>query len=140
MLTTGTGIEHEQRSLRRDLSLGHGSGGHAGIAGLVLGAPITQRGVAYAQDGPAVRELEVVVEAGYKPKRIEVRKGERVRVLFVRKEHGSCTREVLFPKLGIRRELPTNQPVVIELPALEPGEYEFKCGMNTIKGAVVVTP
>lgn len=110
------------------------------IAGLALGAPITQREFAYVQDGPAVREIEVVVEGGYKPKRIEVRQGERVRLRFVRKEHGSCTREVQFPKLGIRRELPTNQPVVIELPALEPGEYEFKCGMNMIKGAVVVTP
>jgi plastocyanin domain-containing protein len=87
-----------------------------------------------------VREIEVVVEGGYKPKRVEVRKGERIRLRFIRKEHGSCTREVVFPKLGIRRELPTNQPVVIELPALEPGEYEFKCGMNMIKGAVVVMP
>ena len=110
------------------------------IVGLALGAPIAQRGFAYAQDGPAVREIEVVVEGGYKPKRIEVPKGERIRLRFVRKEHGSCTREVLFPKLGIRRELPTNQPVTIELPALEPGEYEFRCGMNMIKGAVVVMP
>ena len=110
------------------------------IAGLALGAPIARPGFAHAQDGPAVREIEVVVEGGYKPKRIEVRKGERVRLRFVRKEHGPCTREVLFPKLDIRRELPTHQPVLIELPALEPGEYEFKCGMNMIKGAVVVTP
>jgi plastocyanin domain-containing protein len=110
------------------------------VAGLALGAPIAQSGLSYAQDGPAVREIEVVVEGGYKPKRVEVRKGERIRLRFVRKEHGSCTREVVFPKLGIRRELPTNQPVVIELPALEPGEYEFKCGMNMIKGAVVVMP
>lgn len=107
------------------------------MAGLALGA---QPGFAHAQDGPSVREIEVVVEGGYKPKRIEVQKGERVRLRFVRKEHGPCTREVLFPKLDIRRELPTNQPVVIELPALEAGEYEFKCGMNMIKGAVVVTP
>jgi plastocyanin domain-containing protein len=110
------------------------------ITGLALGAPNAQPGLAYAQEGPAVREIEVVVEGGYKPKRIEVRKGERIRLRFIRKEHGSCAREVVFPKLGIRRELPTHQPVVIELPALEPGEYEFRCGMNMIKGAVVVMP
>ena len=106
------------------------------IAGLALGTTIAPADT-YAQGAPAVREIEVIVEGGYKPKRIEVRKGERIRLRFVRKEHGPCTKEVLFPKLGIKRELPTNQPVVIELPALEPGEYEFKCGMNMIKGVVV---
>ena len=44
----------------------------------------------------------------------------------------------MFPGLDIRRELPTDQPVVIELPALAVGEYEFKCGMNMIKGVLEV--
>lgn len=109
------------------------------IAVLALGTTTTPADT-YAQEASAVREVEVIVEGGYKPKRIEVRKGERIRLRFIRKEHGPCTKEVLFPKLNIRRELPTNQPIVIELPALEPGEYEFKCGMNMIKGAVVVAP
>ena len=85
-----------------------------------------------------VREIEIVVEGGYKPGRIEVREGERVRLKFVRKEYNSCTREVVFPKLNIRRELPPNQPVIIDLPALAPGEYEFRCGMNMIRGTLVV--
>lgn len=87
----------------------------------------------------AMREIEVVVEGGaYKPSRIEVHEGERIRLRFTRKEFGPCTKEVIFPQLGIRRELPTNTPVVIDLPPLKAGEYEFKCGMNMVRGTIVV--
>jgi plastocyanin domain-containing protein len=88
----------------------------------------------------APREIEIVVEGAYKPSRIEIREGERVRLKFVRKDYGSCTREVVFPKLDIRRELPTNKPVSIDLPPLAPGEYVFHCGMKMIKGTLVVLP
>lgn len=87
-----------------------------------------------------VPEIEIVVQGAYKPNRIELHEGQRVRLKFVRKEHNSCTKEVVFPALDIRRELPPNQPVIIELPVLKAGEYEFKCGMNMIKGKVIVTP
>lgn len=92
-----------------------------------------------ASQAVAVREIEVVVDGSYKPSRIEVHEGERVRLKFVRKEYNSCTKEVVFPQLNIRRELPPNKPVLIDLPALSAGEYEFKCGMNMIRGTLVVT-
>ena len=85
-----------------------------------------------------MREIEIVVDAGYKPARVEVRADERVRLKFVRTEYSGCTREVIIPALGIRRELPTNKTVTIDLPSLAPGEYEFRCGMNMIRGAIVV--
>lgn len=91
-----------------------------------------------SQQAPSVREIEIVVEGSYKPNRIEVHEGERVRLRFVRKEYTSCTKEVVFPQLNIRRELPPNKPVIIELPKLAVGEYEFKCGMNMIRGTLVV--
>jgi len=85
------------------------------------------------------REIEIIVDGAYKPNRIEIHEGERIRLKFVRREYTPCTREVVFPKLNIRRELPPNQPVVIELPALAKGEYEFKCGMNMIRATLAVT-
>ena len=86
-----------------------------------------------------VREIEIVVEGAYKPSRVEIVEGERVLLRFIRKDYGPCTREVIFPKLNLKRELPTGQPVTIALPALAPGEYTFKCGMNMIKGTLVVS-
>jgi plastocyanin domain-containing protein len=113
----------------------------AALAALCMGAAglgVTSGALAQGHEHAAVREIEIIVEGGYKPNRIEIQEGERVRLKFVRKEYNSCTREVVFPKLGIRRELPPNQPVTIDLPALAPGEYEFKCGMNMIRGTLVV--
>jgi plastocyanin domain-containing protein len=95
---------------------------------------------AQASVKPAPREIQIVVEGAYKPSRIEVHEGERIRLTFLRKDYGSCTREVVFPKLDIRRELPTNKPVSIDLPLLAPGEYVFHCGMKMVKGTLVVLP
>ncbi|KYF70243.1 cupredoxin domain-containing protein [Sorangium cellulosum] len=100
---------------------------------------------AAAEEAPApspqaVREVEIVVDGGYKPSRIVVTEGERIRLKLVRRDHSPCTREIVFASLGIRRELPTDVPVVIDLPSLSPGEIEFKCGMNMLRGVIVVEP
>jgi plastocyanin domain-containing protein len=87
-----------------------------------------------------VREIEITVQGGYKPDRIEVVEGQQVELKFVRKESSGCSREVVFPTLGIRKELPQNEPVVIRLPPLKAGEYGFECGMKMLKGKLVVRP
>ena len=86
-----------------------------------------------------VREIEITVENGrYTPARVVVTEGEKVRLKFLRKEHNACTKDVVFASLSIRRELPPVQPVYVDLPALEPGEVGFQCGMNMVKGVVLV--
>ena len=109
-----------------------------------LGATLLSSGQAAAEEpkpaAPAVREIEVVVDGGYKPDRIVVTEGERVRLKFVRKDYSPCAREVVFESLGIRRDLPVDAPVFIDLPALSPGEIEFKCWMKMLRGVIVVEP
>lgn len=108
---------------------------------VLQGAPPCARPRAHAQAVQAAREVTIVVEHGaYQPNVIELQAGERIRLKFLRKERGSCTREVVFPKLKIKRELPTNQVVFIDLPELTAGVYEFHCGMNMVKGRLVVKP
>lgn len=41
--------------------------------------------------------------------------------------------ECVFPTLGITRELPVNQQVVIDIPVQRSGEVPFRCGMNMVK-------
>ncbi|MBZ0119206.1 MAG: cupredoxin domain-containing protein [Sandaracinaceae bacterium] len=104
----------------------------AALVGLASSVPS-----AHAQEAP-VREIEIVVRGGYQPNRITIRRGERVRLRFVRQDWSWCTREVVFPTLSIRRELPVQAPVVIELPVLAAGEHPFHCAMNMIRGTLVV--
>lgn len=111
------------------------------VLGAALGlAPWMMPAVARAQApaGAAVREVEVVVDGGYRPARVEVASGERVRLRFVRRDFGGCTREVVFPTLGLRHELPTGRPVTVDLPVLPAGETPFECGMGMVRGVVVV--
>ena len=110
------------------------------VLGAALGlAPWTMPAAARAQaPAGAVREIEVVVDGGYRPARVEVAAGERVRLRFVRRDYGGCTRDVVFPTLGVRRELPTGRPVTVDLPALPADETPFECGMGMVRGVVVV--
>lgn len=93
-----------------------------------------------AQQSAQVREIEVIVDGGYQPGRITVTEGERVRLRFIRRDHTPCSREVVFPGLDLRRELPTDQAVVVELGGFAAGEYEFRCAMNMLRGLLIVQP
>jgi plastocyanin len=119
--------------------------GHMGskLAKMVAAAAFVIAGTGASLEARAAetrKEVKVAVDRGYQPNLIEVKEGELVRLTFLRTDYTPCTREVVFPELGIRKELPTNKAVVIELPALKAGEYEFRCGMNMVRGTIVVRP
>ncbi|MEI8258383.1 MAG: cupredoxin domain-containing protein [Deltaproteobacteria bacterium] len=97
-------------------------------------------GVDAGDAGVVVREFEIVVNNGYTPDLVQITEGEALRLRFVRRDTSSCSQEVVFPELAIRRVLPTGQPVVIDLPALTAGEYAFQCWMNMLHGRIVVRP
>lgn len=87
-----------------------------------------------------LQEVDVVVKGGYSPSRIEVRQGQRVRLNFLREETTPCTEQVIFGDFGIVRDLPVGQTVSVELTPDEPGEYVFHCGMNMVRGRMIVKP
>lgn len=89
---------------------------------------------------PPDRTLELRVEGGYHPDRLQAVAGERLRLVVTRLDWGGCTRHIVFPTLGLEVELPTGQPVSIDLPPLEAGELPFHCGMKMIRGAIHVAP
>jgi plastocyanin domain-containing protein len=101
--------------------------------GLLLGAVVAAPAAAVAAN-----EVTIVVDHGYTPDEIHVRAGEPVRLRFVRKDRSGCTREVVFPSLGIRRELPPHEQVVIDLGPQPAGRIELHCGMQMVRGVIVV--
>ena len=89
--------------------------------------------------GPApTQHLEVTVEKGYRPARLTARAGAPLRVTFLRSETSGCSKEVVFPGLGIRRALPTGERVTIDLPPQAAGIVPFPCGMGMMKGGIEV--
>ncbi|HEU4688509.1 MAG TPA: efflux RND transporter periplasmic adaptor subunit [Vicinamibacterales bacterium] len=86
----------------------------------------------------APQEAQVkATDSGFEPTRLVLKAGQPARITFTRTSEKTCATAVEFPSLRIRRDLPLNQPVVIEF-APEKGELAFACGMNMFRGTVVV--
>lgn len=83
-------------------------------------------------------EITVVVQGGYSPSRIEVEQGKPVRLLFRREESTSCTEQVIFADFGVSAMLPQGQTVPVEFTPNQAGEFTFHCGMNMVRGQLVV--
>ena len=75
---------------------------------------------------------------GYAPSRITVPANRPVRLAFQRPDAQNCGGRVVFPGLGIDRELPPGQSVLIEIPAQAAKEFKFSCGMGMYRGSLVV--
>lgn len=82
--------------------------------------------------------VDILVDGGYSPNTIEIVKGKTTTLRFTRKDPSSCLEEVVVPEFKIRKFLPLNQAVTIELKPEKAGEYEFVCGMNMFHGKLVV--
>src|SRR5438045_21497 len=94
--------------------------------------------VAATLGGSGVQEIKVTVKGGYTPDVIVVKQGRPVRLNFYRDETASCSEELVFGDFGIARHLPAFQTTSIEFTPDKPGEFTFTCGMNMIRGKLVV--
>jgi plastocyanin domain-containing protein len=96
-----------------------------------------QRTVAMTSER-GVQEVKVTVRGGYDPDVIVVKPGKPVRLAFYRDETSSCSDRVVFGDLGISRALPAFQTTLIEFTPEKTGQFTFTCGMNMMRGKLVV--
>ena len=86
-----------------------------------------------------VQEITVNVNgSGFSPDSLSVKKGQPVRISFKRDDQPTCADEVVFPALNIRKKLSANQTTIVELTPQKEGPLSFACGMNMMKGTLVV--
>jgi plastocyanin domain-containing protein len=85
-----------------------------------------------------VQEIKVTVKGGYSPDVIVVKSGIPVRLNFYRDETSSCGEQVVFGDFGIARNLPAYQTTPIEFTPGKTGEFTFACGMNMLRGKLIV--
>lgn len=91
-----------------------------------------------AGNSGGVQTVEVLVEGGYEPAVIRATAGTPLRLAFNRQETSSCSEEVVIPEFGVRRFLPAFETTEVEIVPVDPGEYEFTCGMGMLRGRLVV--
>ncbi|WP_319420926.1 cupredoxin domain-containing protein [Pleurocapsa sp. FMAR1] len=83
-----------------------------------------------------IQEVDILVDGGYTPDRIEVIAGEPVRLNFYRQDPSSCLEQVLLPDFNKALDLSLNQTTSVEIVPEKPGEYTFTCGMNMYRGVI----
>ena len=79
-----------------------------------------------------------LTEKGYEPASVTLREDMPVRLTFIRTVEETCGTEVAIPGFNIKRDLPLNKPVVVTLTPKQKGEIGFACGMNMLKGKLIV--
>jgi plastocyanin domain-containing protein len=103
---------------------------------LISGAAQAQRG---KRTKPRTQSARVEInQMGYQPASLTLRRSIPARITFLRTTDNTCGTEVVFPDYGITRALPLNQPVVITFTPKTAGEFTFTCGMNMLRGKVIV--
>ena len=113
--------------------------GGVALVGFVLWYFFGERERVGAKAGEGgVQEIDITVRGGYSPDVVVVKEGSPVRLNFYRDETASCSEQVVFGDFGIARDLPAFKTTSIELTPEQAGEFTFTCGMNMMRGKLVV--
>ena len=114
--------------------------GAAAIAGVLWYFFGERQAVAAQVTDGGVQEVKITVKGGYSPDVVVVKQGRPVRLDFYRDETASCSEQVVFGDFGIARDLPAFKTTAVELTPQKPGEFTWTCGMNMLRGKLVVEP
>jgi RND family efflux transporter MFP subunit len=107
--------------------------------GSSLPGPAAAHGHASIQGTTDVQEARIAVgDTSFEPSRITLRAGVPARLTFTRTSDKTCATSVVVPSLNIKKELPLNQPVLIEFTPQRVGEIGFVCGVNMLRGTIVI--
>ncbi len=80
----------------------------------------------------------VVSKDGFTPQEISFNQGEPLKLAFYRADTENCGSEIVFKDLNIRKNLPVGKVVLIDVPTDKAGEISFACGMDMLKGKIIV--
>lgn len=105
---------------------GHGEGGEA-----KADRPKTA-------DAEAGGRVDIEVDAGgYHPAEISAPAKAKVTLAFKRTTDQGCGQELVIEAMELKKDLPLNETVEIEVEVPESGELKFACGMDMYRGKVV---
>lgn len=79
-----------------------------------------------------------VTEKGFEPSSISVKPGTHVVLKITRKTNSTCATQVVIKEKKIKKDLPLNQEVSVDVGTLEKGKVKFACGMDMVSGFINV--
>jgi len=81
----------------------------------------------------------VADDKGFTPSSVTLPAGKPAAITFTRTTDSTCATEVVFAETGVKKELPLNVPVTVDVPTDQTRTLSFACGMGMFKGSVVVS-
>ncbi|MBL8190598.1 MAG: YHYH protein [Acidobacteria bacterium] len=96
--------------------------------------PKTQAGVQIPADAIPIN----VGASGFAPAQLKLEANRPIKLAITRNQQPNCANRIVLPSLGISRDLPLGETVIVELPAMKSGELSLTCGMGMYKGLLVV--
>ncbi|HCA59965.1 MAG TPA: hypothetical protein DEP46_18525 [Blastocatellia bacterium] len=105
----------------------------------IVNVPAGKAKVVKPANVPAGATKVTVSSNGYEPSSVSVVKGQPVKLAFYRADSENCGGEVVFAKQNIRKKLAVSETVLVEFTPTEAGEIAFACGMDMLRGKLVVT-
>ncbi len=105
---------------------------------LALGAAACEQSQTGGGNPSGLPEIPITVDAaGYHPSEVTAPAGQRVRLVFTRTTDDGCGQQLVFPDLGIRKDLPLDEAVPVDVAMPASGSVRFTCGMDMYQGSVV---
>jgi plastocyanin domain-containing protein len=80
----------------------------------------------------------VLIDGGYSPSVIEVKRGKPVELTFKGGKNIGCGGTVVFKTLKLSGDCATGKSVTLKFTPKSKGEIPFTCGMGMYKGKVIV--
>ncbi len=85
------------------------------------------------------QEIDVLIaNSAYSPNVIVAKKGIPLRITLRADSTAGCARDIIFPDFQIRKIVPDDNPVVVELSPNEAGTFKFHCSMDMARGKIIV--
>ncbi len=82
--------------------------------------------------------VDITVNGGYSPEVITIPLGKITKINFTRTDPTDCLSEIIIPDFKIKRALPLNKKVTIELKPDRAGEFIYHCSMNMYHGKIII--
>jgi plastocyanin domain-containing protein len=79
-----------------------------------------------------------VTEKGFEPEQVEVQPGMPAVLKITRTTDNTCAKQIKISSLHIKKNLPLNKTVSIDLGKLEKGNIAFACGEDMMTGHIIV--
>ena len=102
-----------------------------------------QEGAKAGADGaiPAgAKRIDIaVVDEGFSPSTLDLKKGETVVLRFNRTTKSECLKAIEIPDLSVKKDLPLNTPVEVAITPQKEGKMTLQCWMAMVKATLNVS-